>query len=156
MKQNLLVLLLLCSATASAGTSIGRLPDRPDGQEHPHAPSVSADRLPTFLSGSTKESIQIFRNWFEDAYKREIRLYRKRNKGSYQYDPNDFQSFKVSFFIDTTGRPILMATQPELLSDVQAEVLQKTFERCPSWIPAVQNGRKVRVKYTMPVIDDVP
>lgn len=153
MKMTFFVLLLLCSSAAFAEESSVRRPERPNGQEPPAAQPVSADRMPTFMSGSPKESLQMFHDWFENAYKREYRSWRKRNKGSYKYDPNDFQSVEVSFMIDTTGRPILLDTRPEVLSDVQTETLRKTFERCPSWTPAVQNGRKVRFKYKMPVIE---
>lgn len=109
------------------------------------------DRMPTFRGISPKESVGRFREWFRDAYLREYRLYKKRNKAAYKYKEGDFQDVIVEFVIDTTGRAVLCSTRPGRLSEVQTEVLKATFEKAPLWTPAVQKGRKVKVKYTMPV-----
>lgn len=145
MKRLLLTLLLSALAVTASAQSAGIEP------EAPRAGMQEGDRYPTFRSISHKESIQLFREWFRDAYLCQYRLYKKRNKATYKYQKREFQSVVVRFCIDTLGRPQLMETRPASLSGIQTEVLQATFDEAPSWTPAVQKGRKVKVEYTMPV-----
>ncbi len=56
----------------------------------------------------------------------------------------------VSFFVDTLGqavRPEILQSQSEELNDL----VIKYIEEMPSWIPGMQKGEKVEVKYTVPV-----
>lgn len=149
MKKTLLAFALLSYMSAFA-QHFETNPTDPAAKEQA---AEDGDRMPTFMQASPKESPKLFRNWFQNAYLHEVKLYKKRNKKNYKYLKNDFQSIRVSFIIDTTGRPRLIGTEPELLSAIQSEVLHAVFNKCPSWTPAVQNGRKVRFKYTMPVIE---
>lgn len=146
MKRILLAIALLSCMVVSAQ----EFETNPSGPG-PECAAAGGDCMPTFMRSSSKESLALFSSWFRNAYLREFKLYKKRNKGTYQYHKDDFQSVLVSFMIDTTGRPRLMGTRPELLSGAQSEVLRSVFDRCPSWTPAMQNGRKVRFKYTLPV-----
>lgn len=57
----------------------------------------------------------------------------------------------MQFVIDTTGRAILHSTRPVHLSEMQTDVLLAIFAKVSLWIPAVQKGRKVKFKFTMPV-----
>lgn len=129
---------LLCTTTTRAES-----PAKP-------ARTVTEDRMPSFRNATPRESIQLFRKWFADAYRHEYKAYRKRNKAILSPKEPLMQDVVIQFVIDTLGRPRILKIQPEKLSDMQNEILREIFASAPAWIPGVQNGRKVKVKYTMP------
>jgi hypothetical protein len=59
-----------------------------------------------------------------DAYRHERRNYAKHNKETIKTENCEF---------------------------AKAIVLQQTLKRSPAWTPAVQRGRKVKIKYSLPV-----
>lgn len=140
MKTTLLTLAFLTAFAISCPAQSGELP--------------AGDRPAQFVLHDRALSLVEFREWFHQAYLEEFRLYKKQHKQTYKYRKGDFQSVRVTFTIDTLGKARIDRTQPEDLSPVQTEVLQATFENCPSWIPAFQAGRKVKMKYTMPVSEN--
>lgn len=109
------------------------------------------DRMPSFRNATTQESLKIFREWFADAYRREYKAYKKRNKATLSREEPLLQDVVIQFVIDTLGRPRILKIRPEELSDMQTEILRETFASAPAWTPGVREGRKVRVRYTMPV-----
>ncbi|MDE6045703.1 MAG: energy transducer TonB [Alistipes sp.] len=115
------------------------------------AQTATEDRMPSFRNATTQESLKRFREWFADAYRHECKAYRKRNKATLSREEPLLQDVVVQFVIDTLGRPHILKIQPEKLSDMQSEILRETFASAPAWNPGIQNGKKVRVKYTMPV-----
>lgn len=154
MKRFLLTaaLLVCLGAVAQAHTSGGKaVAEPPTDTRHSASGPEEGDRLPTFQGISPKESLARFREWFRNAYLREFRLYKKKHKATYKYEKGDFQDVVVQFVIDTTGRAILHSTRPVHLSEVQTDVLLATFGKAPLWTPAVQKGRMVKYKFTMPV-----
>lgn len=125
--------------------------ERPSKYEPAPQPAVAEDRMPSFRNATTQESLRLFREWFADAYRREYKAYKKRNKATLPREEPLLQDVTIQFVINTLGRPRILKIRPETLSDMQTEILRETFAAAPAWIPAVQNGRKVQVKYTMPV-----
>ena len=63
----------------------------------------------------------------------------------------DLKDAIVQFYIDTLGRPRFLGSKPDDLSGPQIEILKATFARSPSWTPAIQKGRKVKIKYVLPL-----
>lgn len=136
-------LVLACTTAARAA--------KPAKSEQAPATAAAEDRMPSFRNATTQESIRLFREWFADAYRREYKAYKKRNKATMSRVEPLLQDVVVQFVIDTLGRPRILKIQPEKLSEMQDEILRETFASAPAWIPGVRDGRKVRVKYTMPV-----
>ncbi len=107
-----------------------------------------ADRMASFQGAtSPQESLARFREWFRTAYAKELRLYKKHSGNP---EP-ELKDAIVQFYIDTLGRPHFLGSKPEGLSGPQVEILKTAFNRSPSWTPAVQKGRKVKIKYVLPV-----
>ena len=145
MKHLVLWALLVLACTTAARAA------KPAASEHSPAPAAAEDRMPSFRNATTKESIRFFREWFADAYRREYKAYKKRNKAVMSRAEPLLQDVVIQFVIDTLGRPRILKIQPEQLSEMQDEILRETFASAPAWNPGIRDGRKVRVKYTMPV-----
>ena len=137
MKKTLLTLAFLAAFAVSSSAQ--------SGEPHPQ------DHMAQFVLNGKTMSLVGFRKWFLQTYREEFRQYKKQNKATYKYRKGDFRNVRVTFVIDTLGKAQICGTQPENLSQVQTEVLQAVFEKCPAWIPASQSGRKVNIKYTIPV-----
>ena len=109
--------------------------------------------MPSFRNATTQESLKRFREWFADAYRREYKAYRKRNKATLSHEEPLLQDVVVQFVVDTTGRTHILKIQPEELSAMQSEILRETFASAPAWNPAIQKGKN-GLLYTADAADE--
>lgn len=125
--------------------------------QHPDK-SANDDHMALFGNCATsKESLVCFSEWFVDAYRHERRNYAKHNKETIKTENCEFaKAIVLQFYVDTLGHPQFLSTIPDNLCPMQTEVLQQTLKRSPAWTPAVQRGRKVKIKYSLPVRDRYP
>lgn len=56
----------------------------------------------------------------------------------------------VQFVVDTEGRVVDIDVLNGVSNDIKAEVLT-ILRKMPTWRPGVQNGEKVKVRYTLPI-----
>ena len=105
------------------------------------APHLIAEKMPEFRGGN----LNSFRNWVMENLKYPSKLYREGTEGR----------VFVTFVIECDGSlsSIKVIRSPNsLFTDAVVQVL----ERSPLWKPGVQEGKTVRVKYTLPVDFRIP
>lgn len=105
------------------------------------APHLTAEKMPEFRGGN----LNSFRNWVMENLKYPSELYREGTEGR----------VLVNFVIERDGSlssiKVIRSPNP-LFTDAVVQVL----ERSPLWKPGIQEGKTVRVKYTLPVDFRIP
>lgn len=100
------------------------------------AQPFTSETMPRFQG----KDLHAFRTWVQERVRHPKRALKRGISGR----------VIVSFVIDTTGRLAqiqVLLSPDQLLSDEAVRVLK----RSPRWEPGRRNGRKVPIKYTMPV-----
>lgn len=138
MRKISLLIWLAMLATAAIRPDV-RAQDRPQG----NIPTIDGT-MPSFEGGT----LDNFREWFDKAWRKELKRYRKEHKKSLR--KSDLCDGAVVFTIDTTGRARLEKVLPATMHPSQAEVIRRTLAKSPLWKPGTQRGRKVKVSFTLP------
>ena len=100
-------------------------------------PYIKAEKMPTFQGGD----LNAYRNWFQNQLQFPAEAAEKGLSGRVIF----------SFVVETDGSSsnfTIMASPDKLLS---TEV-ERVFKTSPKWEAGTQGGKKVRVKYTVPIV----
>jgi protein TonB len=69
--------------------------------------------------------------------------------------PGDRVRVPVRFIIDASGAWQSLSFPPETAPAFQAEI-ERVMRKMPNWVPGTQQGRKVAVYYTIPIVFELP
>jgi protein TonB len=122
-----MVFLTLLNAQAQKTTL-----SQPTGSEGFSNGTSEVDRIPTFSGGIT--------------------AYRKFLAQNLKWPNQDDAQGRVivSFFIEKDGRLTGFKVERNLGKEFDAEAI-RVLKKSPKWIPAMKNGKAVRLKYAVPI-----
>ena len=122
-----MVFLTLLNAKAQKTTS-----SQPTGSEGFSNGTSEVDRIPTFPGGIT--------------------AYRKFLAQNLKWPNQDDAQGRVivSFFIEKDGRLTGFKVERSLGKEFDAEAI-RVLKKSPKWIPAMKNGKALRLKYAVPI-----
>lgn len=126
--------------TGSVGTTAATPPTPPI--EPPVEPAVweQVEVMPSYPGG-----MEAFRRF----------LARHLRAPESELTPGDRVRIPVRFIIDASGAWQSLSFPPETAPAFQAEI-ERVMRKMPNWVPGSQQGRKVAVYYTIPIVFELP
>ena len=100
-------------------------------------PYIKVEKMPTFQGGD----LNAYRNWFQSQIKYPAEAAEKGLSGRVIF------SFVVE--IDGSSSNFTIMASPDKLLSTEVE---RVFKTSPKWEAGTQGGKKVRVKYTVPIV----